>query len=245
MDHNEYKKLSAQEYLGKHSVHTLMEDLAAELVLLKPNNPVQFMLGRVANMRDSVLVRQKNAFFVLGPPGSGKGTICAKLVDSFGFTSLTIADILAAEVRSGSEEGKTIELIRQEGKIVPQEILIPLLKREMERFPDSNNFLLDGFPRAMNLAVAFEQAFFECRMVLYLACPEEVCKARLAARHKLLKTPLDTKEVVAKRCVVFNEIGLSVIQYFDALGKVRKVDASAPLEEVWDSVKTILQPKPL
>mmetsp|Transcript_132516 Transcript_132516/g.229907 ORF Transcript_132516/g.229907 Transcript_132516/m.229907 type:complete len:246 (-) Transcript_132516:144-881(-) len=245
MDVNEYKKLSAQEYLGKHQVHTILEDLAAELVLFKPNNPVEYMIERVANMRDGVPVTRKNAFFVLGPPGSGKGTICAKIVDSFGFTSLTIADILSAEVRSGSEQGKTIELIRQEGKIVPKEILIPLLKREMERFPDSNNFLLDGFPRAMDLAVAFEQTFFECRMVLYLACPEEVCKARLAARHKLLKTPLDTEEVVAKRCVVFKEVGFCVVQYFDALGKVRKVDASAPLEEVWESVKINLQPKPL
>merc|ERR1712010_75341 len=88
------------------------------------------------------------AFFVLGGPGAGKGTQCAKLVEHYGFTHLSAGDLLRAERKSGSENATLINNYINEGKIVPVEITVNLIKNAMEAvLPECNRFLIDGFPR--------------------------------------------------------------------------------------------------
>lgn len=89
--------------------------------------------------------------FVLGGPGSGKGTNCAKLVDTFGFVHLSAGDLLREERQSGSELAEMINTYIAEGKIVPAEVTVRLLRNAMEK-SGKKKFLVDGFPRdLMNL----------------------------------------------------------------------------------------------
>lgn len=97
-----------------------------------------------------------SVIFVLGGPGSGKGTQCAKLVEEFGFEHLSAGDLLRAEqARPGSKYGKLIADYIKAGEIVPQEITLALLEQAM-RESNGNRFLIDGFPRKMDQALSFE-----------------------------------------------------------------------------------------
>ncbi|KAJ3672623.1 hypothetical protein LUZ60_007344 [Juncus effusus] len=100
--------------------------------------------------------RKIKIVLVLGGPGSGKGTQCEKIVKNFGFTHLSAGDLLRAECKSGSEYGKMIENLMKEGKLVPSDLIVPLIQKAM--FESRNDkFLIDGFPRNEENRLAFEE----------------------------------------------------------------------------------------
>merc|ERR1712113_301037 len=87
-------------------------------------------------------------FFVLGGPGCGKGTNCANLVRDFGFIHLSAGDLLREEKASGSKDAELINKLISEGRIVPVEITVNLIKKAMEKHGwSSKKYLIDGFPR--------------------------------------------------------------------------------------------------
>ena len=87
-------------------------------------------------------------FFILGRPGSGKGTQCANLVEQYGFVHISAGDLLRKERQSGSENAEMINQICLAGKIVPSTITCGLLKKAMEEAGwEQKKFLIDGYPR--------------------------------------------------------------------------------------------------
>jgi len=99
--------------------------------------------------------KKLHVIFVLGGPGSGKGTQCERIVENFGFTHLSAGDLLRAEIKSGSENGTMIENMIKEGKIVPSEVTVKLLQKAMQE-SENDKFLIDGFPRNEENRAAFE-----------------------------------------------------------------------------------------
>ncbi|KAJ1624566.1 adenylate kinase-domain-containing protein, partial [Pavlovales sp. CCMP2436] len=93
--------------------------------------------------------------FVLGGPGSGKGTQCALLAKRHGFAHFSAGDLLRDEVASGSAEGRAIREMIKEGKIVPAQTTIDLLQKAMRG--RAGPYLIDGFPRSMDNAKSFEE----------------------------------------------------------------------------------------
>ncbi|KAG8391440.1 hypothetical protein BUALT_Bualt01G0188000 [Buddleja alternifolia] len=178
--------------------------------------------------------------FVLGGPGSGKGTQCANIVEHFGYTHLSAGDLLRAEIKSGSENGTMIQNMIKEGKIVPSEVTIKLLQRAIEE-KENDKFLIDGFPRNEENRAAFESVTgIEPEFVLFFDCSEEEMERRLLNRNQGRED--DNIETIRKRFNVYMESSLPVIEYYDAKGKVRKIDAAKPIEEVFEAVKAIFTP---
>ncbi|VAH43609.1 unnamed protein product [Triticum turgidum subsp. durum] len=171
--------------------------------------------------------------FVLGGPGSGKGTQCSNIVEHFGFTHLSAGDLLRAEIKSGSENGTMIENMIKEGKIVPSEVTIKLLQQAMIK-NENDKFLIDGFPRNEENRAAFEN------VVLFFNCSEEEMERRLLGRNEGRVD--DNIETIRKRFKVFVESSLPVIEYYDAKDKVKKIDAAKPIPEVFEDVKAIFAP---
>ena len=102
---------------------------------------------------------------ILGGPGTGKGTQCEKLVKDWDFVHLSAGDLLRAEqARPGSEYGALITKFIQEGEIVPLEITVGLLQNAIQEYvrKDQRKFLIDGFPRKMDQAKAFEANVLSC-----------------------------------------------------------------------------------
>jgi len=159
--------------------------------------------------------------FVLGGPGSGKGTQCTNIVEHFGFTHLSAGDLLRAEIKSGSENGTMIDNMIKEGKIVPSEVTIKLLKEAMIK-SENDKFLIDGFPRNEENRAAFENVTkISPAFVLFFDCAEEEMERRLLGRNQGRVD--DNIETIRKRFKVFVESSLPVIEYYSSKDKVKKV----------------------
>ncbi|XP_030474546.2 UMP-CMP kinase 3-like isoform X2 [Syzygium oleosum] len=195
----------------------------------------------VAIEEGSLTGRKPTVVFVLGGPGSGKGTQCANIAQHFGFTHLNTGDLLRAESRSGSENGTMIQNMIKEGKIVPTEVTIKLLQKAMQE-SGNDKLLIDGFPRDDGSRAAFEAVIkIEPEFVLFLDCSEEEMKTRLLNRNQGRED--DNIDTIRKRFKVFRESTLPVIEYYNSKGKVRKIDAGKPAQEVFEAVKIIFTSK--
>lgn len=178
--------------------------------------------------------------FVLGGPGCGKGTQCAKLVEDFGFVHLSAGDLLREEQkRPGSEVGELIQNIMKEGKIVPMEITIGLLEKAMIEH-DSNRFIIDGFPRQLDQAFAFEKEVVESSLTIYFECSEEVMLKRLLKRGETSGRVDDNAESIKKRFKTFIETSYPVIEHYMKLGKVKTIPCEDGVDEVYARVKPVI-----
>jgi len=179
--------------------------------------------------------------FVLGGPGSGKGTQCAKLVKDYGFKHLSAGDLLREEQdRPGSEYGEMIKDYIREGNIVPMEVTVTLLEKAILRTIDGSGqrrFLIDGFPRKMDQALKFEEAVCPSKFTLFFDCPESVMQERLLDRGKTSGRADDNEESIKKRFKTFVETSMPVVDYFDRQGRVVKVSAVPPPDAVYEGVK--------
>lgn len=200
-------------------------------------------MGTVVNAANKVVnenlpsEKTVKVVFVLGGPGSGKGTQCANIVEHFGFTHLSAGDLLRAEIKSGSENGNMIQNMIKEGKIVPSEVTVKLLQRAMQE-SDNDKFLIDGFPRNEENRAAFEKVTgIVPEFVLFFDCSEEEMERRLLSRNQGRVD--DNIETIKKRFNVFVESSLPVIEYYGSKNKVKKIDAGKPITEVFEAVKAI------
>lgn len=184
---------------------------------------------------------QALVIFVLGGPGSGKGTQCANLVRDYGFKHLSAGDLLREEQdREGSEFGEMIKTYIKEGEIVPMEVTIQLLENAMNAtIEESGNrqFLIDGFPRKMDQAVAFEEKVVPSKFTLFFDCPEETMRERLLNRGKTSGRADDNEESIKKRFRTFVETSMPVVEKFEKEGRVVRVDATKGPEEVYQDVQ--------
>lgn len=189
--------------------------------------------------------------FVLGGPGSGKGTQSANLVRDYGFTHLSAGDLLRAEQnRQGSQYGDLIKSYIREGKIVPMEITVALLSNAMAGALEAGSvggvaggaggkarFLIDGFPRKLDQASFFEDTVCRSLFTLFLSCPEEVMEGRLLKRGETSGRDDDNAESIRKRFRTFVETSMPVVEAFGKQDKVLSVDATADISEVYAAIK--------
>jgi len=182
--------------------------------------------------------------FVLGGPGAGKGTQCARLVEDFGFCHLSAGDLLRAEQqRDGSKYGLLIQKCIREGDLVPMHVTIKLLENAMTAALKENRpgdgwangkgrFLVDGFPRKMDQALKFEEDVCLSSLVLFYTTTEAVMLKRLLKRAETSGREDDNEEVIKKRFQTYKDTTMPVIEYYSKQGKVAEVDSSGGVEEV-------------
>ena len=181
---------------------------------------------------------KKKVVFVLGGPGSGKGTNCSKIVEDFGYVHLSAGDLLREERNSGSQLAEMINTYIAEGKIVPAEITIRLLNAAMNKTTKSK-FLVDGFPRDMdNLQCWIDKmsSVAHIQFLLFLDCPQEIMLDRLLERGKTSGRNDDNKDSITKRFLTYEQSTKPVIDYFRSIGKIRVVDSNRDLSEVYADV---------
>uniref|UniRef100_A0A8V1A1F2 Cytidine/uridine monophosphate kinase 1 n=1 Tax=Gallus gallus TaxID=9031 RepID=A0A8V1A1F2_CHICK len=150
--------------------------------------------------------------FVLGGPGAGKGTQCARIVEKYGYTHLSAGDLLRDErKRPGSQYGELIENYIKEGEIVPVEITISLLKRAMDQTmaanSQKNKFLIDGFPRNEDNLQGWNKTMdgkADVSFVLFFDCDNEICIGRCLERGKSSGRSDDNRESLEKRYCIPN-----------------------------------------
>ncbi|KAF1741189.1 hypothetical protein MXB_5184 [Myxobolus squamalis] len=191
--------------------------------------------------------------FVLGPPGSGKGTQCKLLAEvKYKIHHMSAGDLLRREKDSGSDVGKGIEIYMKEGEIVPVKITIGLLEDEMNCLGWSNTFLIDGFPRSMNNFNGWTEKmvgkvnhkmviFLEAGQEVYLFYDSKTSINRVIARSGSLSRVDDNPESLKKRWIVYNTITRPVVDSLKKLCPVVFINAEKPIEAVFASVEHALK----
>jgi len=189
-----------------------------------------------------------NVVFVLGPPGSGKGTQCSKIVETFGFVHLSAGDLLREERNNPSSEfGELIETHIRNGTIVPVEITCSLIENAMQRKQEagSNYFLIDGFPRSRDNLDGWTRqmsAKVNLLFVLFLTCAEDVCVGRCLGRGEGGSGRSDDNpESLKKRIMTYNNDTMPIIQHFIGLDLVHTLDASPDSNAVFAEIRPLFE----
>ncbi|OIV99697.1 hypothetical protein TanjilG_17507 [Lupinus angustifolius] len=170
-------------------------------------------------------------------PGSGKGTQCAKIVETFGFKHLSAGDLLRREIVSDTKYGSMILTTIKEGRIVPSEVTVKLILREIQS-SDNLKFLIDGFPRSEENRIAFEQIIgAEPNIVLFFDCPEEEMVKRVLSRNQGRVD--DNIDTIKKRLKVFEALNRPVIDHYAKKGKVHKINAVGTVDQIFEQVRPV------
>ena len=172
----------------------------------------------------------------LGPPGSGKGTQAKLLAERLGVPAISTGDMLRDAVRRGTPLGRRAQAIMEAGELVPDDLVISLV-RERTALPDARNgFLLDGFPRTIEQAKALDRILegnaASVDGVINLLVPEGTLVERLLGRAALEGRSDDRRETVAERLRVYRERTAPLVEYYRGLGLLYDVDGSGSVEEV-------------
>nr|XP_002131226.1 adenylate kinase isoenzyme 1-like isoform X1 [Ciona intestinalis] len=183
----------------------------------------------------------KKIVFVIGGPGSGKGTQCEKIVEKYGFTHFSSGDLLRAEVNSGSPQGEELKQMMERGDLVPMSTVLKLIKDNMAAHTESKGFLVDGYPREVQQGIEFEQSIAPCTFVLWVDVAQETMVKRLLKRAETSGRVDDNEETIRKRLKTFVESTEPVIDYYKAQNKVRRVDSEQPVDDVFSDVQNIFK----
>lgn len=177
--------------------------------------------------------------FVLGGPGTGKGTQCALLQKEYEVSEICAGELLRQEANSGSELGRSISEIMQKGEIVPGHVTISLLRRELDLLANScRAVLIDGFPRELGQSSLFEESIKTCEFVIFFKCDPEVMVERLRSRAKSSGRPDDVEDVFRRRIDTFYRQTMPVVEHFRSRGLLREVDSEhGDIQEVYFHTK--------
>uniref|UniRef100_A0A1I8ADK2 UMP-CMP kinase n=1 Tax=Steinernema glaseri TaxID=37863 RepID=A0A1I8ADK2_9BILA len=224
------------------------------LIAFLVGNPIHVMVflrnllgfARPARFRFNISTRAMttklhNIVFVLGPPGSGKGTQCALIQKNFGFVHLSAGDLLREErQRPGSQFGELIESHIKNGTIVPVEITCKLLENAMLASGDAKGFLIDGFPRNQDNLDGWERemgAKVKLHFVLFLSCPVEVCTQRCLARQQGRTD--DNEDSLKLRAKTYMEQTMLIVEHYKKLDLVRDVSSVPSSDKVYEEVAKV------
>jgi UMP-CMP kinase len=240
------------------SLEHVSADVAA--VFAPPRPKAVFVLGGPGSGKGAILLARMPALGIASAQACDRatapkgphdwsvfaGTQCAMIVERFGFHHLSAGDLLRAEKESGTAEGEMIKEYIKDGKIVPVEVTVRLLKKAMAE-SGKQRFLIDGFPRNTNNVDGWNSVMgdsVELQFVLFLECTEEEMEKRLLERGKTSGRSDDNIESIKKRFVTYLAETAPVIAAFEAQGKVRRVDSCRSLEHVSADVAAVFAPGP-
>jgi adenylate kinase len=183
---------------------------------------------------------------IFGPPGSGKGTQAARVEHDFKLSHLSTGDILRAEVARGTEIGKEAERIMRAGDLVPDDLIIRIV-RGILRDPDvSSEVLLDGFPRTLEQARALDEMLanegHKVDFVIAFKVPEDVLVERLLHRAAVEGRADDTREAITERMHEYRTLTAAVLDHYRASGvRVVEIDGVGDVEEVFERIRKALK----
>lgn len=184
---------------------------------------------------------------LLGPPGSGKGTQAALLVERLGLPHISTGALLRDAVKSGSELGLRAKSIIDKGELVSDEIVSQMLEERLGQPDVAGGFILDGYPRnvaqARSLDVMLERIGQPADEAIHIDIDPELIIARIAKRAKEEGRSDDTEETVRNRLRVYEEQTAPVADYYAERGLLTRVLGEGTIEEILQRILSILNLK--
>ena len=172
----------------------------------------------------------------MGPPGSGKGTQANFLKEKLGLEHISTGEILREELEARSDLGLKAKGYMEEGKLLPDEIIIEILKKRLSKEDCEGGFLLDGFPRTLVQAYELDRILKEggkgLDCVIQIEVRFEELSKRLCLRRVQEGRNDDDEKTIQKRLKTYEEEKFPLIDYYKAKGLIWKVDGFGTVEEV-------------
>lgn len=204
---------------------------------------------------------------LLGAPGSGKGTQAKKICDHFHIPHIAIGDIMRLALKNNTEMGEKARPYVESGKLVPDDIVIAIVKERLNDLDCRNGFVLDGFPRTILQAEAFDSMNIDVDKVININVEDSQIAERMSGRRicpicgasfhtkysppalddicdlcgaALIQRKDDKLEVVQKRLDIYHEQTEPLIAFYQKKGKLVCVDGSLEIDEVFDNIIKVL-----
>lgn len=174
---------------------------------------------------------------LFGPPGAGKGTQSNFLIERYGLVHLSTGDLLRAEIKAESELGLQAKGLMDAGQLVPDAVVIGMIRNKMEANLDAKGFIFDGFPRTNAQAEALDE-MLEAKSepitaMLALEVPEEELIKRLLGRGATSGRSDDQDESVIRNRIREYETKTAPLKdFYTAQGKFKAIDGVGSLEEI-------------
>ncbi len=208
---------------------------------------------------------------LLGPPGAGKGTQAKKIAENYGVPHISTGDILRENISNNTPLGMKAKSYMSRGELVPDELLITIIKDRLSRKDCANGFLLDGYPRTIPQADALQMILTESNkridVVLNIEVSDEELIKRLSGRRmckcgasyhvifnppekdgicnlckgKLYQRDDDKEEAIKNRLIVYKKQTQPLIEYYNDKGLIRRIDGGKDISEIFDDIKTVLE----
>jgi adenylate kinase len=203
---------------------------------------------------------------LVGPPGAGKGTQAARLVDTYRITHISSGDMLRAAVKEGTALGLEADGYMKAGKLVPDGVVIGMILERIARPDCARGFMLDGFPRTRPQAEALDQALTDAGVkldaVVLIEVPDALLEERAVGRRsdpetgaiyhlkynpppadiadRLVHRKDDTVEAVTTRVQKYHSETTPVIPFYEGMGLVRRIDGVGTPDEITQRITAAL-----
>ena len=202
---------------------------------------------------------------LVGPPGAGKGTQAARLVDTFRIPHISSGDMLRAAVKEGTQLGQEADRYMRDGKLVPDDVVIGMILERIAKPDCAKGMMLDGFPRtrpqAEALDKALEKAALKLDLVLLIEVPDQLIVDRITGRRsdpqsgriyhvqfdpppagvEVVQRKDDTVDAVTTRLAKYHSETAPIIPYYMELGILKRVDGVGEPDAVTDRIKAAIK----
>ena len=177
---------------------------------------------------------------IFGAPGSGKGTQSERIVEKYGINHISTGDVLRAEIKNGTELGKTAKGYIDQGQLIPDELMIDILASVFDSFKDSKGVIFDGFPRTIAQAEALKKMLAErgkdVSVMLDLEVPEDELMVRLIKRVKDSGRADDNEETIKKRLHVYHSQTSPLIDWYKNEKKYQHINGLGTMDGIFADI---------
>lgn len=185
---------------------------------------------------------------LFGPPGSGKGTQSDKLIEQYGLLHLSTGNLLREEIANKTKLGLEAKSYMDQGQLVPDEVVIGMIRSALQANPNAKGFLFDGFPRTVAQAEALDKLLAELNeeisIVLALEVSEDELVQRLLNRGKTSGRSDDTDTgVIRARLVEYENKTSPVAGHYQKFGKVKRVKGEGSIDDIFGSLTREIEGK--
>jgi adenylate kinase len=182
---------------------------------------------------------------LFGPPGAGKGTQSQKLIDKHGLIHLSTGDLLRGEISQGTELGLEAKKLMDDGKLVPDAVVIGMISHKLDANKEAKGFIFDGFPRTVAQAEALDQLLLSKNApitgMIALEVNDEELLRRLLLRGKDSGRPDDAHpEVITKRIHEYNNKTAPVADFYKNQGKFKSINGIGSVDEIYAQICAII-----
>jgi adenylate kinase len=182
---------------------------------------------------------------IFGAPGSGKGTQSARIVEKYGINHISTGDVLRAEIKAGTELGKTAKGYIDQGQLLPDELIIDILASTLDGFKESKGVIFDGFPRTIAQAEALKKMLAErgqeVSIMLDLDVPEDELMTRLIKRGQESGRADDNEETIKKRLVVYHSQTSPLIDWYKAEGQYQHIQGLGTMDGIFADIVAAIE----